>query len=172
MKTYKVADLMQRYNIGTPQGIRKFVKSNLNKINAEGEHAKIFRGEWVFDEEAVRIMDELRDTNSITIIEENAEQLEELRKQNEQLRNLLLATQTRLIETQEQLIESQKQLSNSEQKLIANREQLTERKIALSSQKATIEELKTQLQQGLEAIETLKKIKQRNFLERLLDKDL
>ena len=178
MKTYKVADLMQRYNIGTPQGIRKFVKSNLDKINSKGEHAKIFRGEWVFDEEAVRIMDELRDTNSITIIEENAEQLEELRKQNEQLRNLLLATQARLIETQEELIktqsllvESQKQLSNSEQKIIANREQLTESKITLKDQKAMIEELKTQLQQGLEAIETLKKLKQRNFFERLLDKD-
>ncbi|MBR1727919.1 MAG: hypothetical protein IJ728_00100 [Selenomonadaceae bacterium] len=61
MKTYRISDLIKRYSIRTPQGIRKFVKSNLVKINAEGEHAKILRGEWVFDEEAVRIMDELRD---------------------------------------------------------------------------------------------------------------
>ena len=58
MKTYKVNDLMKRYNIGTPQGIRKFVKSNLVKINAEGEHAKILRGEWVFDEEVQLISDQ------------------------------------------------------------------------------------------------------------------
>lgn len=36
----KVADLMKRYNIGTRQGVTKFVQTNLAKINAESNHAR------------------------------------------------------------------------------------------------------------------------------------
>ena len=180
MRRYKIIDLMKRYNIGTPQGVRKFVKTNINEINADGEeHAKVIKGEWIFDEEAVRIMDDLRDTNNIMIIEENDEQLKELRDQNEQLKQFLMATQSKLIETQEQLIESQKQLSETQRQLteserlrLTNHEQLTVTKVANKEQENRIVELESQVQQGLKAIETLEKLRNRSLFERLLNKDI
>ena len=141
MRRYKITDLMKRYNIGTPQGVRKFAKTNINEINADGEeHAKVIKGEWIFDEEAVRIMDGLRDTNNIMIIEENDEKLKELQNQNEQLKQFLMATQSKLIETQEQLIESQKQLAESERLRLTNHEQLAVTKVANKEQESRIAE--------------------------------
>ena len=54
-------DLMDRYNIKTRQGIIQFVKKHLDEINHDGEeHATMQKGEWAFDTEAVRILDQLR----------------------------------------------------------------------------------------------------------------
>ena len=70
MRIYKISDLMTRYGFTTPQGAIKFIQTNLSKINADGEHAIKRNNKWTFDEKAISIMDNLRDTNRITIIEE------------------------------------------------------------------------------------------------------
>lgn len=66
-------DLMDRYNIKTRQGIIQFVKKHLDEINHDGEeHATMQKGEWAFDTEAVRILDQLRglhDQATITELE-------------------------------------------------------------------------------------------------------
>ena len=70
MRIYKISDLMTRYGFTTPQGALKFIQTNLSKINADGEHTIKRNNKWTFDEKAISIMDNLRDTNRITIIEE------------------------------------------------------------------------------------------------------
>ena len=124
-------------------------------------------------------MDELRDTNNIMIIEENDEQLKELREQNEQLKQFLMATQSKLIETQGQLIESQKQLTETQKQLteserlrLTNHEQLTVTKVANKEQENRIAKLESQVQQGLRAMETLEKLRNRSLFERILNKGM
>ena len=68
---------MNRYGITRP-GIIKFVQKNLEEINKNEIYAQKKNGEWVFDDEAIAIIDKLRDTGNITIIEENSEIIEEL----------------------------------------------------------------------------------------------
>ena len=80
-----VRDLMERYNVTRP-GIIQFIKAHLDEINADGEHAAITKGEWNFDKEAVKKIDELRKYGAVEIIQgiEN-DKIMVLREENERL---------------------------------------------------------------------------------------
>ena len=55
---------------------------------------------------------------------------------------------------------------------MTNHEQLTVTKVANKEQEDRIAELESQVQQGLKAIETLEKLRNRSLFERLLNKDI
>lgn len=85
-------DLMDRYNIKTRQGIIQFVKKHLDEINHDGEeHATIQKGEWSFDTEAVRVLDQLRGLHDqATITELESEKVSNAQQESHNLRILLL----------------------------------------------------------------------------------
>ena len=183
MKIYKVTDLMKRYNV-TRQAINSFIKKNLEELNATGTHARKKAGEWTFDEEAVRIMDDLRDTGNITIIEEDSERVQELIAENEQLKQLLIATQNKLISTkdeleikqsqiiaiQNELLTTQKQLNSREIEIENNRQQLASNKLDLEGKKRLLEELKEAKKALNDANATINNLRQRSLFDRLFNR--
>ena len=103
-----INDLMKRYNIKSRQGIRQFVLKHLSEINSDGEHAKQMADGWQFDDEAVRIIDDLRGLNQVAFIETSeSEKILELQAEIDNFKSLLLVSQADLIETQKKLIESE-----------------------------------------------------------------
>ena len=124
-------DLMDRYNIKTRQGIIQFVKKHLDEINHDGEeHATMQKGEWAFDTEAVRILDQLRGLHDqATITELESEKVSNAQQESHNLRILLLKAQQDLNTAQQQVITLQ-------QNLIAKQNELSEGKVkALEAQK-------------------------------------
>lgn len=123
-------DLMDRYNIKTRQGIIQFVKKHLDEINHDGEeHATMQKGEWAFDTEAVRILDQLRGLHDqATITELESEKVSNAQQESHNLRILLLKAQQDLNTAQQQVITLQ-------QNLIAKQNELSEVKVkALKAQ--------------------------------------
>ena len=51
-------DLQKRYRDVSVTGIIECAKKHLEEINSSGEHAKTTNGNWLFDEEAIRKLDE------------------------------------------------------------------------------------------------------------------
>ena len=121
---------MDRYNIKTRQGIIQFVKKHLDEINHDGEeHAIMQKGEWAFDTEAVRILDQLRGLHDqATITELESEKVSNAQQESHNLRILLLKAQQDLNTAQQQVITLQ-------QNLIAKQNELSEVKVkALEAQ--------------------------------------
>ena len=104
---------MDRYNIKTRQGIIQFVKKHLDEINHDGEeHATMQKGEWAFDTEAVRILDQLRGLHDqATITELESEKVSNAQQESHNLRILLLKAQQDLNTAQQNLIAKQNELS-------------------------------------------------------------
>lgn len=121
-------DLMDRYNIKTRQGIIQFVKKHLDEINHDGEeHATMQKGEWAFDTEAVRILDQLRGLHDqATITELESEKVSNAQQESHNLRILLLKAQQDLNTAQQQVITLQ-------QNLIAKQNELSEVKVKARS---------------------------------------
>lgn len=65
-----IPNLMSRYNIKSRQGIVQWVKRHLDEINADGVHASIVKGEWMFDRKAVEIMDKLRGFGDTVVLQD------------------------------------------------------------------------------------------------------
>ena len=85
-----IKELANRYKI-TIQGMGKFVRKNLNKINEDDEHAQNTKNGWIFDEEAVHIIDRLREVDRVAIIEEiESEKIKELKKEIDNLNVVLV----------------------------------------------------------------------------------
>ena len=174
---------MKRYNV-TRQAINSFIKKNLDELNATGEHARKKAGEWIFDKTAVDIMDDLRDTGNITIIEEDSEKVQKLTAENEQLKQLLIATQNKLITTkdeleikqnqiisiQNELLTTQKQLNSKEIELENNRLQLASKEFDLKDKKRLFEELKEAQKALNEANATINNLRQRSLFGRLFNR--
>ena len=156
-------DLMDRYNIKTRQGIIQFVKKHLDEINHDGEeHATIQKGEWSFDTEAVRVLDQLRGLHDqATITELESEKVSNAQQESHNLRILLLKTQQDLNTAQQQVISLQ-------QNLIAKQHELSEVKVKalegqaealqgevdrLKKEGQAIEEEQKQLQEKLSSVE-------------------
>ena len=174
---------MKRYNVSR-QAINSFVKKNLDELNATGEHARKKGGEWTFDKTALDIMDDMRDTGNITIIEEDSERVQELTAENEQLKQLLIATQNKLISTkdeleikqnqiisiQNELLTTQKQLNSKEIELENNRLQLASNEFDLKEKKRLFEELREAKKALNDANATINNLRQRSLFDRLFNR--
>ena len=94
-------DLMDRYNIKTRQGIIRVRQKHLDEINHDGEeHATIQKGEWSFDTEAVRVLDQLRGLHDqATITELESEKVSNAQQESHNLRILLAENPSRTLTT-------------------------------------------------------------------------
>ena len=164
-----INDLMKRYNIKSRQGIRQFVLKHLSEINVDGEHAKQTADGWQFDDEAVRIIDDLRGLNQVAFIETSeSKKILELQAEINNLKNFLLVSQADLIETQKKLIES-------EHNRLTTQRQLTDNAVVIESlenkNSMLSEELKLHRQEREKIQQQLEKIKNRGILARIFNSE-
>lgn len=111
MKTFTAEEVAKRYDL-SKAGLLKFVKANISFINAEGKNVYQDgnKKQWVFNEKAINLIDDLRVTDR-SIVEENVD----LKKENELLQEIsTLKTQLMLV---------QNELNISQKKLIGMMEQ-------------------------------------------------
>ena len=176
-KYHKISYLMERYSI-TRQGVIKFLQKNLEKINADSQHAQKKNGEWVFDDDAISIMDKLRDTGNITIVEENREIIEELSLENKQLKEKLIElyeklsiNQNKLELIQSELIKAQKQLIATEITLNETQKQLTTTEVNYNIKGQRIKELENASSKAMQLEEELNKLRKRGLLDRIFNRE-
>ena len=58
-KVYTLTDLMQRYG-RTRQALQQYIVAHLDELNANSEHIKKIKGDWIIDATAVKKIDEMR----------------------------------------------------------------------------------------------------------------
>lgn len=99
-------NLAARYGV-TKAAILAFVKSNLDVINRDGRNAYQTgtKKEWEFTEEAVRIIDKLRDVSS-SVVERPAdtERVQQLLIENSNLKTALLLARREVEEQKDKVI--------------------------------------------------------------------
>lgn len=149
-----VRDLMSRYNVTRP-GIIQFIKAHLDEINADGEHAAITKGEWTFDKEAVKKIDELRKYGVVEIIQgiEN-DKIIALREENERLLRENSAMKDKVIEISETVSNLYRQVTENQKLAIAAQISEEQRKKAEEENK-NLKTEKAALAQKLEQAQKL-----------------
>lgn len=93
--SFSTDDLMERYGVSRP-GIIKFVNAHIDDINKDGDvHAKKIGKEWVFDAEAVKVIDELKN-RGVTVVDDavQADRIKQLLEQISELKTELLQEKT------------------------------------------------------------------------------
>lgn len=99
-------NLADRYGI-SKTAILKFVRSNIDVINKEKENAyqSGTKGNWEFTEDAVRIIDKLRDVSS-SVAERPAdtERVQQLLQENSNLKTALLLARREVEEQKDKVI--------------------------------------------------------------------
>lgn len=58
-KVYTLTDLMQRYG-RTRQALQQYIVAHFDELNADSEHIKKIKGDWIIDATAVKKIDEMR----------------------------------------------------------------------------------------------------------------
>lgn len=167
-------NLAARYGI-TKAAILAFVKSNLDVINRDGRNAYQTgtKKEWEFTEEAVRIIDKLRDVSS-SVAERPAdtERVQQLLIENSNLKTALLLARREVEEQKDKVINlletapvkelaaAQSDLAAQEKENESLRQKMAEQELQISLLKAEKEEAdrkyQEQIQNLSEQLETAK----------------
>lgn len=58
-KVYTLTDLMQRYG-RTRQALQQYIVAHQDELNADGDHVKKVKGDWIIDAAAVKKIDSMR----------------------------------------------------------------------------------------------------------------
>lgn len=167
-------NLAVRYSV-TKAAILAFVKSNLDVINRDGRNAYQTgtKKEWEFTEEAVRIIDKLRDVSS-SVAERPAdtERVQQLLIENSNLKTALLLARREVEEQKDKVINlletapvkelaaAQSDLAAQEKENESLRQKMAEQELQISLLKAEKEEAdrkyQEQIQNLSEQLETAK----------------
>lgn len=167
-------NLAGRYGV-TKAAILAFVKSNLDVINRDGRNAYQTgtKKEWEFTEEAVRIIDKLRDVSS-SVAERPAdtERVQQLLIENSNLKTALLLARREVEEQKDKVINlletvpvkelaaAQSDLAAQEKENESLRQKMAEQELQISLLKAEKEEAdrkyQEQIQNLSEQLETAK----------------
>lgn len=168
--------MISAQNLADRYGVKKstiltFVKNYLDVINRNGQNAYQTgtKKEWEFTEEAVRIIDELRDVSS-SVAERPAdtERVQQLLIENSNLKTALLLAR-REVETQKdkvinlletapvkELAAAQSDLAAQEKENESLRQKMAEQELQISLLRAEKEEANRKIQTLSEQIETVK----------------
>ncbi len=156
-----IGDLMRRYGIQTAQGMARFVRSHLDELNADGDHAVKKGAGWELDETAVKRLDSIRKLRTDEVIQniDNAE-IKSLTVENRNLQTTLMnmqnelhLAQQRIIELQDETIKSLRERSDEESADKMQIAKLTER---ISQKDKRLNALETTNEQNQRQIESLK----------------
>lgn len=157
-------NLAARYGV-TKAAILAFVKSNLDVINRDGRNAYQTgtKKEWEFTEEAVRIIDKLRDVSS-SVAERPAdtERVQQLLIENSNLKTALLMARREVEEQKDKVINlletapvkelaaAQSDLAVQEKENESLRQKMAEQELQISLLKAEKEEADRKYQEQIQ----------------------
>lgn len=157
-------NLAARYGV-TKAAILAFVKSNLDVINRDGRNAYQTgtKKEWEFTEEAVRIIDKLRDVSS-SVAERPAdtERVQQLLIENSNLKTALLLARREVEEQKDKVINlletapvkelaaAQSDLAAQEKENESLRQKMAEQELQISLLKAEKEEADRKYQEQIQ----------------------
>ena len=157
-------NLAVRYGV-TKAAILAFVKSNLDVINRDGQNAYQTgtKKEWEFTEEAVRIIDKLRDVSS-SVAERPAdtERVQQLLIENSNLKTALLLARREVEEQKDKVINlletapvkelaaAQSDLAAQEKENESLRQKMAEQELQISLLKAEKEEADRKYQEQIQ----------------------
>lgn len=132
-------DLCGRYRVGT-SAMADYIKRHIDEINRDGDHARLARGCWLFDETAVQRLDELRGFGVAGVIEavEN--------KEIKELKVLTSNLQAALLHAQQQAVDALQRVADSERE----RRLLVEHQQNQAAELATLRERNTAQQRDIE----------------------
>ena len=101
-------ELARRYGM-SEQGIRKYLRQNLSKLNEDSEHVIRVGRSWQIDVEGLKLLDKMRGYVEPIIQppETLPNELEKLREDNRRLMGMLLASQKEIINLQRELLSLQ-----------------------------------------------------------------
>lgn len=147
MAVYDIKKLSVRYGI-SEAGIRKFINENLGKINQSGIHVKKVGKSFTADEEAVKIIDQLRNVG-VTVVEEavSDDRILKLTEENSQLKTQLLLVMKELAEANKEAKTAYKELAESK---VLQIQAMTAKEAELKSVKDTFEMEKEKYSSDLE----------------------
>lgn len=151
MAVYDIKKLSVRYGI-SEAGIRKFINENLGKINQSGIHVKKVGKSFTADEEAVKIIDQLRNVG-VTVVEEavSDDRILKLTEENSQLKTQLLLVMKELAEANKEAKTAYKELAESK---VLQIQAVSAKEAELKSVKDTLTTEKEKYSSDLEAKET------------------
>lgn len=152
-----IQDLCGRYRVGT-SAMTDYVKRHIDAINCDGDHARLARGQWSFDELAVQRLDSLRGFGVAGVIE--AVENKEIRDLKIMVDNL----QTTLLHAQQQTVDALQRVADSERE----RRLLTERQAGQTAELAALRERNAIQQRDIERM-TMDLMKLNREAERLRD---
>lgn len=114
-RAYRVDDLMERYGISRVAVI-KFLTKYLDRINEGDVHVKKVGREWVIDDEAVKLMDEIRNHGVTPVdVAREADAYTSILEENHNLQVALHAMRDKYEAKQEELTAAIKALAEAKQ---------------------------------------------------------
>ena len=133
-KIYKSDELMVRYGLSSA-AFRKYVNTKLAVINEDGKHAWKESNEWLFDDVAVRRLDNLRGYGT-TIVEkaDDSEEVLRLRDEISTLKTTMLGLMKELADAQGEAKNAYKELA--EAKMLALESKLMKDKLVRAEEEA------------------------------------
>lgn len=159
-------NLADRYGI-SKTAILKFVRSNIDVINKEKENAyqSGIKGNWAFTEDAVRIIDRLRNVSS-SVAERPAdtERVQQLLIENSNLKTALLLARREVEEQKDKVITLLESAPVKE--LAAAQSDLAVQEKENESLRQTIKELKEQFENEKEKLKNELAEKERQLAEK------
>lgn len=146
-------EIAKHFNVSI-QGMTDYVKKHLQEINADGEHASIKAGKWMFDESAVKRLEEMRGWGIAGVMEAvESQKIKELEILVDNLQTALLASQQETNKALKQVAEAERERRLLAEEAISEKEELAILRERTASQSEFLKELK-QLRKDKDDLET------------------
>ena len=145
-----IKDLALRYGL-SEQGMRKFIRQHLAELNSDRQHVRHRGKAWLFDDEAVRRIDELRgvsisdetETTSAAVYVDTATDSAKFSEQLARLSELILLNQVEFARRQREVEELIAKVSETQARLDETITRLNEMQTPQSETKSTQKETST-----------------------------
>lgn len=162
-------EVAKHFNVSI-QGMTDYVKKHLEEINSDGEHAAIRAGKWMFDESAVKRLEEMRGWGISGVMEAvEGQKVKDLEIMVDNLQTALLASQQETNKALKQVAESERERRLLSEAAIAEKEELAILRERTASQAARLQEIE-QLRKDKDELETaiVELVRKNDELERKL----
>lgn len=162
-------EIAKHFNVSI-QGMTDYVKKHLQEINVDGEHASIKAGKWMFDEFAVRRLEEMRGWGISGVMEAvESQKVKDLEVMVDNLQTALLVAQQDTNKALKQVADAERERRLLAESAIAEKEELAVLRERTESQATRLQELE-QLRKDKDELETaiVELVRKNDELERRL----
>lgn len=162
-------EIAKHFNVSI-QGMTDYVKKHLDEINVDGEHASIKAGKWMFDESAVRRLEEMRGWGIAGVMEAvESQKVKDLEIMVDNLQTALLGAQQETNKALKAVAEAERERRLLAEASISEKEELAILRERTALQADRLNELE-QLKKDKDELETavVELVRRNDELERKL----